>query len=52
MKRCHVCGFERPPNQFTTRPLPDGRRFTLCRQCAETQDMYAAIEKENADESR
>lgn len=46
MKRCHVCGFNRPRHQFTTRPLPDGKRLTLCQQCAQTQDMYAALKQQ------
>jgi hypothetical protein len=46
MKRCHVCGFKRDRSYFTTRTRPDGKRWTLCRQCAETQDMYRAIERE------
>jgi protein-arginine kinase activator protein McsA len=46
MKRCNVCGFYRPPLYFTSRRRPDGTRWTLCRQCAETQDMYRAIERD------
>jgi hypothetical protein len=42
MKRCNVCGFKRDRSYFTTRARPDGKRWTLCRQCAETQDMYRA----------
>jgi hypothetical protein len=46
MKRCNVCGFERDRAFFTTRRLPDGKRITICRQCAETWDSRKAIEQE------
>lgn len=52
MKRCNVCGFERVKSFFTTRRLPNGKRWTLCRQCAETQDMRAAAVREQATTSR
>lgn len=48
MKRCQVCGFDRVKTFFTTRTLPNGKRWTLCRQCAETQDMYAHLKREQA----
>ncbi len=43
-KRCNVCGFARDRSYFTSRRLPNGKRWTLCKQCAGTQDMVKAAE--------
>ena len=48
MKRCNVCGFNRDRLDFTTRPLPNGKRLTMCRQCAQTNDLYARLDRERA----
>jgi hypothetical protein len=48
MKRCDVCGFERDPEYVTIALIANGGTKTICRQCQEMQDLYAAIEKEKA----
>jgi len=48
VRRCNVCQFERDRSYFTTRPLPNGKRIALCRQCAQTWDSQRAVEREQA----